>query len=100
MTEIPLLAVVGLSKEFPTKNGIVSAVDDVTFHVNKAETVAIVGESGCGKSTLAMTVLGLQTATAGEIVVDGERLADISKVTGARMCFRAALYLRTGSLPA
>ena len=85
MTEIPLLAVVGLTKQFPTKNGIVSAVDDVTFHVNKAETVAIVGESGCGKSTLAMTVLGLQTATAGEIVVGGERLADISKVMGARI---------------
>ena len=85
MTEIPLLSVVGLSKEFSTKNGIVSAVDDVTFHVNKAETVAIVGESGCGKSTLAMAVLGLQPASAGEIIMEGERLADISKAMGERI---------------
>ena len=85
MTGSPLLAVKGLTKEFPTKNGIVSAVDDVTFHVNKAETVAVVGESGCGKSTLAMMLLGLQTATAGEIIVEGERLADISRVMGNRI---------------
>jgi oligopeptide/dipeptide ABC transporter ATP-binding protein len=85
MTGIPLLAVKGLTKEFPTKHGVVSAVDDVTFHVNKAETVAVVGESGCGKSTLAMMLLGLQTATAGEIIVEGERLADISRTMGNRI---------------
>jgi len=85
MTETPLLAVEGLVKEFSTKNGVVKAVDDVTFQVNKGETVAVVGESGCGKSTLAMTVLGLETATAGEIVVEGDRLGDVSRVVADRL---------------
>ncbi|HKI73915.1 MAG TPA: oligopeptide/dipeptide ABC transporter ATP-binding protein [Pseudomonadales bacterium] len=60
-------------------------MDDVTFQVNKGETVAVVGESGCGKSTLAMTVLGLETATAGEIVVEGDRLGDVSRVVADRL---------------
>ncbi len=66
----PLLSVNNLRKEFPTKHGVVLAVDDVSFTVGESETLAIVGESGCGKSTVAMTLLGLIDSDGGRVVVD------------------------------
>jgi oligopeptide/dipeptide ABC transporter ATP-binding protein len=57
----PLLDVVGLTVEFATDDGLVRAVDDVSFSVRAGETVAIVGESGCGKSVTALSVMGLIT---------------------------------------
>jgi peptide/nickel transport system ATP-binding protein len=74
----PLLAVRGLSKHFAVRAGligragVVRAVDDVSFTVDKGEVLGIVGESGCGKSTTARLVIGLIAADAGEIVLDGE----------------------------
>ena len=68
----------GLSKHFAVRGGligragVVRAVDDVSFTVDKGEVLGIVGESGCGKSTTARLVIGLIAADAGEIVLDGE----------------------------
>lgn len=70
----PLVAVDALRKEFSTKHGVVTAVDDVSFTVGTGETVALVGESGCGKSTVAMTLLGLLEADGGQVLVDGETM--------------------------
>ena len=60
----PLLEVKSLKKFFPIQTGIlrrikghVRAVDDVTFHIDKGETLALVGESGCGKTTTARCIL-------------------------------------------
>lgn len=50
---------------------VVRAVNGVNLRVRKGETLGIVGESGCGKSTLARLLLGLETATSGEIFIDG-----------------------------
>lgn len=69
--QTPLLSVEGLRKEFPTKHGIVTAVDDVSFKVERSETVALVGESGCGKSTVAMMLLGLVKPDGGRVFVQG-----------------------------
>ncbi len=80
-----LLAVEGLSREFHTRHGVVSAVDDVSFNINRGETLAVVGESGCGKSTLAMTLLGLMPATQGEVIVEGQRMGNINDVMAARL---------------
>ncbi len=55
-----------------------TAVDGVTFSVERGETFAIVGESGCGKTTLARMLLRLIEPDAGEIVFDGERLTGLS----------------------
>src|ERR1041385_3394910 len=76
----PLLEVRAMSKHFPVrggfigKAGVVRAVDDVSFTVDKGEVLGIVGESGCGKSTTARLVIGLIEPDSGSIVLDGEKL--------------------------
>src|SRR6187401_3582954 len=76
----PLLEVRAMSKHFPVrggfigKAGVVRAVDDVSFSVDKGEVLGIVGESGCGKSTTARLVIGLIQPDSGSIVLDGEKL--------------------------
>src|SRR5215216_4554524 len=58
----PLLEVADLKTWFFTRDGIVRAVDGVSFHVMPGETLAIVGESGCGKSVTALSILRLVPA--------------------------------------
>jgi peptide/nickel transport system ATP-binding protein len=90
-----LLQVDGLVTTFETSEGPVRAVDGVSFHVDKGETVALVGESGCGKSVTALSILRLVQApagriAAGRIVFEGTELtalpeAEMRKVRGARI---------------
>jgi ABC-type dipeptide/oligopeptide/nickel transport system ATPase component len=63
-----LLDVRHLSTQFTTRDGVVRAVDDVSWDVRESETVALVGESGCGKSVSALSVMRLVSAPAGRIV--------------------------------
>jgi peptide/nickel transport system ATP-binding protein len=71
----PLLAVDGLKTWFFTRDGVVRAVDGVSFHVMPGETLAIVGESGCGKSVTALSILRLVPSPPGRIVAGVIRLA-------------------------
>lgn len=75
----PILEVKHLKKYFPVAAGIVHAVDDVSFTIQKGKTLGIVGESGCGKSTLGRTVLHLQESTAGEIWFEGKNITHVSR---------------------
>ena len=72
-----LLEVENLRKYFMVPDGMLHAVDDVSFTLDIGETLGVVGESGCGKSTLGKTILHLTSPTRGKILFDGE---DISKI--------------------
>ena len=85
----PLVEVRDLKKHFPVtrgvlarKSGQVYAVDGVSFHIGRGETLGLVGESGCGKSTVGRTLLKLLQPTSGRILVDG---ADITDLDTAKM---------------
>mgnify|MGYP001235191872 CR=1 FL=1 len=66
--DAPVLDVEGLQTFFFTKQGVVRAVDNVSFQVGKAETLAIVGESGCGKSITALSLMKLIPEPPGRIM--------------------------------
>ncbi|MBD2464046.1 ABC transporter ATP-binding protein [Oscillatoria sp. FACHB-1407] len=63
-----------LYKQFPTRNGSVLALKDINMHIEEGEFVCAVGASGSGKSTLLRLIAGLETATTGEVLVDGVRV--------------------------
>src|ERR1700687_871777 len=64
----PLLEVEDLKTYFFTRDGVVRAVDGVSFSVHPGETLAIVGESGCGKSVTSLSILRLIASPPGRIV--------------------------------
>ena len=79
----PLVEVRDLKMHFPITRGIViqrrigavKAVDGVSFHLRRGETLGLVGESGSGKTTIGRTILRLNQPTAGEIRIDGRDIA-------------------------
>src|SRR5882762_9576370 len=83
----PLLEVADLKTWFFTRDGIVRAVDGVSFHVMPGETLAIVGESGCGKSVTALSILRLIPSPPGRIVSGAIRFAgrDLAELSEAEM---------------
>ncbi len=103
MSAGPLLEVRDLSTYFYTRDGVVKAVDGVSYAVNRGETIALVGESGCGKTVSALSVMRLVAdppgrTVSGGVLFDGTDLLRIPKkemrdVRGARiaMVFQEAL---------
>jgi NitT/TauT family transport system ATP-binding protein len=71
----PLLLVEALGKAFETAEGLVMAVDGVSFAVAKGEIVSLIGPSGCGKSTVFNIIGGLTPASGGRVVIDGETVS-------------------------
>ncbi len=91
MSEL-LLEVKNLVTEFNTENGLVKAVDDVSFHVNKGEVIGIVGESGSGKSVTSLSIMRLIPNPPGKIAGgqinyyrNGGTPVDLVKVSDAEM---------------
>ena len=79
-----VLTVEGLRTYFFTRNGVVKAVEDVSFEVGRGETLAIVGESGCGKSMTALSLMRLIPEPPGKIIsgsvnLDGQDLMTLSE---------------------
>lgn len=71
-----ILEVKNLKKYFTTKKGLLHAVDDISFSINKGETLGLVGESGCGKSTAGRAILRLHEPTSGEVIFEGNNTLD------------------------
>ena len=78
----PVIEVRDLKKYFTTPHGLLHAVDDVTFTIEKGKTLGVVGESGCGKSTLGRTIIHLHESTSGQIFLEGE---DVTKLRGREL---------------
>src|SRR5262245_47059291 len=84
-----ILKVEGLSVDFPTEDGIVHAVRNVSFDLARSEVLGIVGESGSGKSVTSMAIMALLPRTAritGSVKFDGDELVGLKKrqLTGYR----------------
>ncbi|WP_026574631.1 dipeptide ABC transporter ATP-binding protein [Bacillus sp. UNC438CL73TsuS30] len=81
-----LLEVKNLKMYFPVMKGVlkrkvadVKAVDDVSFSIKKGETLGLVGESGCGKTTIIRSILRMYEPTSGEVIFDGQNIANMPK---------------------
>lgn len=80
-----ILEVKELKKYFPVTGGVflrqtgwVHALDGVSFTLNKGRTLGIVGESGCGKTTLGRCIMGLYSASEGQVMIKGRKVADLN----------------------
>ncbi len=93
--DVPLLAVEGLRTEFYSDDGIVRAVDGVSFRLEAGRVLGLVGESGCGKSATCLSVMGLLPSPGGRIAggsvklrgreLTGLREAELSKIRGRKI---------------
>lgn len=79
-----LLEVKNIKKYFPIRKGLllkkvgdVRAVDDISFKLEKGQTIGLVGESGCGKSTLGRTIIRLYEPTSGDIFFKGQKFNNV-----------------------
>jgi oligopeptide/dipeptide ABC transporter ATP-binding protein len=77
-----MIEVTEAARHYRTSDGVVRAVDGVSFVVAEGETLGLVGESGCGKSTTAKLLVALERPTAGKILVDG---IDVATARGAEL---------------
>ena len=90
----PLLEVKNLKKYFKTPKGMLHAVDDVSFTIDRGRTLGVVGESGCGKSTTGRAILRIVEPTEGEILFDGEDIRSLGKDQMRRMRTRMQIIFQ------
>ncbi len=74
-----MISVNNLCKKVSTQEGELTILQDISFQVNKAETVAVTGESGSGKSTLLSLLAGLDQPSSGTIIIDDQHLSELDE---------------------
>src|SRR5438270_11285337 len=78
----PVLSVQNLKVEFPTRRGVLTAIDDISFDIAPGEVLGVVGESGAGKSITGTAVIGLieppGRIAGGQILLRGQRIDNLS----------------------
>jgi oligopeptide transport system ATP-binding protein len=90
-----LIEVKNLKKYFQVgKNATLKAVDDVSFFIKKGETLGLVGESGCGKTTCGRTVMGMYSATGGDVLFDGIDVHKLDKKAKKDFARRAQIIFQ------
>ena len=90
-----LIEVKNLKKYFQVgKHATLKAVDDVSFFIRKGETLGLVGESGCGKTTCGRTVMGMYSATGGEVLFDGVDVHKLDKKAKKDFARRAQIIFQ------
>ena len=90
-----LIEVKNLKKYFQVgKDATLKAVDDVSFFIRKGETLGLVGESGCGKTTCGRTVMGMYSATGGEVLFDGIDVHKLDKKAKKDFARRAQIIFQ------
>ncbi len=90
-----LIEVKNLKKYFQVgKHATLKAVDDVSFFIRKGETLGLVGESGCGKTTCGRTVMGMYSATGGEVLFDGIDVHKLDKKAKKDFARRAQIIFQ------
>ena len=99
----PLLEVENLTIKYETADGMLTAVSDASFSIDKNEYVGLIGESGCGKSTMIKAIVrGLATngrVTSGRILYDGEDIVSMSeKAYNDRIRWKEISYIPQGSM--
>ena len=77
-----LISVSRLRKEYATKDGRLTAIEDVSFDIREGEFLAVVGPSGCGKTTLLRILAGLAPVSAGEVMLQGKSVREPSDGIG------------------
>ena len=94
-TNQPLVQVNNLCKYFHiSRKETLKAVDDVTFHINKGETVSLVGESGCGKSTTGRCMIRLYNPTKGEVIYNGKNIMKLSGAEKKEFCKKVQMIFQ------
>ena len=79
---VEILHVKGIEEKYQAENGEITALQDITFQVERGEFISIVGPSGCGKSTLLSIIAGMLRPSAGEILLNGQRIDGVSPHIG------------------
>ena len=100
--ETNLIDVRGLTTYYPVTEGViinrmvaqVHAVENVTFHIKKGETLSLVGESGCGKTTTGRTIIGLEKLSAGEMFFEGHPLSEFNSDDRKSFCQKVQMIFQ------